>query len=102
MSYDLSDLFSLSCELQRPGWHHAADAALLCRHTISDCIQHNAGRHAGYRGIWQGLYRADPPQAPNVLPTVSAVILADGTKWTFTYDGYGEITRVTLPSGGSI
>jgi RHS repeat-associated protein len=53
-------------------------------------------------GYGKGFIGPTPPQAPNVLPTVSAVILADGTKWTFTYDGYGEITRVTLPSGGSI
>jgi len=34
-------------------------------------------------------------------PIVTAV-LADGTKWTFDYDNYGEITSVGLPTGGSI
>jgi RHS repeat-associated protein len=34
-------------------------------------------------------------------PIVTAV-LADGTKWTFDYDNYGEITSIGLPTGGSI
>src|SRR6185369_7121257 len=41
-------------------------------------------------------------QAPNILPAISGVILADGSKWTFTYDNFGEITNIGLPSGGSI
>src|SRR6266853_1240405 len=53
-------------------------------------------------GQGKGFIGPNPPQAPNVLPAISAVILADGTKWTFTYDGYGEVTNVTLPTGGSI
>ena len=53
-------------------------------------------------GQGKGFIGPNPPQAPNVLPALSAVILADGTKWTFTYDGFGEITNITLPTGGSI
>jgi RHS repeat-associated protein len=30
------------------------------------------------------------------------VVLADGTKWTFDYDSYGEVINVGLPTGGSI
>jgi RHS repeat-associated protein len=33
---------------------------------------------------------------------VTSVILADGTKWTFDYDNYGEIISIGLPTGGSI
>ncbi len=33
---------------------------------------------------------------------ISTLILADGTKWVFTYDNYGDITSITLPTGGSI
>ena len=35
-------------------------------------------------------------------PQLSTVILADGTKWTFDYDNYGEVLSVGLPTGGSI
>ncbi|MBZ5524412.1 MAG: hypothetical protein LAP21_19415 [Acidobacteriia bacterium] len=38
----------------------------------------------------------------NALPPLSTVVLADGTKWAFTYDGFGELTSVGLPTGGSI
>jgi RHS repeat-associated protein len=30
------------------------------------------------------------------------VVLADGSKWTFNYDNYGEVTFIGLPTGGSI
>src|SRR5207302_10265380 len=30
------------------------------------------------------------------------VVLADGRKWTFSYDSYGEVTSIGLPTGGSI
>jgi RHS repeat-associated protein len=30
------------------------------------------------------------------------LVLADGTKWTFDYDNYGEVKSVGLPTGGSI
>lgn len=35
------------------------------------------------------------------IPLVTAV-LADGTRWTFDYDNYGEITHIGLPTGGSV
>ena len=41
-------------------------------------------------------------QANNQLPNLATVILADGTKWAFTYDGYGELASISLPTGGSI
>jgi RHS repeat-associated protein len=41
-------------------------------------------------------------QADNQLPTLTTVILADGTKWAFAYDNFGEISSVSLPTGGSI
>lgn len=33
---------------------------------------------------------------------MSAVILPDLTMWTFNYDHYGDVTRLGLPTGGSI
>src|SRR6478672_2663471 len=41
-------------------------------------------------------------EAANALPPLATVILADATKWVFGYDGYGELTSVSLPTGGSI
>ena len=38
----------------------------------------------------------------NALPPMATIILADGTKWVFTYDNYGELSSISLPSGGSI
>jgi RHS repeat-associated protein len=38
----------------------------------------------------------------NQLPPMATIILGDGTKWVFNYDNYGELSSVTLPSGGSI
>ena len=35
-------------------------------------------------------------------PQLVTVALADGSKWTFDYDNYGEVTFVGLPAGGSI
>jgi YD repeat-containing protein len=35
------------------------------------------------------------------VPLVS-VALADGTYWTFDYDNYGELSSITMPTGGSI
>jgi YD repeat-containing protein len=33
---------------------------------------------------------------------LSAVVLPDLTKWTFTYDNYGDVLRVDFPTGGSL
>ena len=41
-------------------------------------------------------------QPDNALPLLATVILADGTKWIFNYDGYVHLTSVSLPTGGSI
>jgi RHS repeat-associated protein len=40
--------------------------------------------------------------SPRVAPGLATVILADGSKWAFAYDTYGEMTSVSLPTGGSI
>jgi len=39
---------------------------------------------------------------PQPLTAIVTVVLADGSKWTFDYDNYGMITRIGLPTGGSI
>jgi YD repeat-containing protein len=41
--------------------------------------------------------------ANNYTPTVaSAVVLPDGTQYGFSYNPYGEVARVSLPTGGAI
>jgi RHS repeat-associated protein len=35
-------------------------------------------------------------------PQLVTAVLADGTKWTFDYDNYGQVTFMGLPTGGSI
>jgi len=39
---------------------------------------------------------------PMALNLVHTVVLPDHSKWTFTYDSYGEVTHLGLPLGGSI
>jgi len=40
-----------------------------------------------------------PATSTSVL---TAVVLPDLTKWTFSYDSYGDITQFTFPTGGSL
>ncbi|PYP91962.1 MAG: hypothetical protein DMG65_05850, partial [Candidatus Angelobacter sp. Gp1-AA117] len=44
----------------------------------------------------------NPKGIPNTSQHVTTVILADGSKWVFTYDSYGNVTNMTLPTGGSV
>jgi RHS repeat-associated protein len=39
-------------------------------------------------------------QPPN--PITTSIILPDGTSWAFSYDTYGNVTTIQLPTGGSI
>jgi len=39
---------------------------------------------------------------PASQPMISAIVLPDLTMWTFNYDNYGNLTRIGLPTGGSI
>jgi RHS repeat-associated protein len=39
---------------------------------------------------------------PVNTPLLTAVILPDLTKWTFTYDNFGDVLHVTFPTGGSL
>jgi len=41
-------------------------------------------------------------QSPTSIQEVATIILADGNKWTFAYDSYGDVTSIGLPTGGSI
>jgi len=40
--------------------------------------------------------------SPGLLTPVQSIQLPDGSKYTFGYDGYGELSSVTLPTGGVI
>lgn len=33
---------------------------------------------------------------------INAVLLPNGTEWTFSYDAYGDLAKVTLPTGGYV
>lgn len=49
----------------------------------------------------------NPGTQPNDFPPTStsllnAVVLPDGTMWTFNYDSYGDVTNVGFPTGGSL
>ena len=57
----------------------------FCYSTVS--VQPTFQPPTGYRG-----YSATPS-------LMTGVILPDGSKWKFTYDTYGEITQVSLPTG---
>jgi RHS repeat-associated protein len=35
-------------------------------------------------------------------PSTQSIVLPNGTAWTFAYDNYGDISQVTLPTGGTI
>src|SRR4029077_6515885 len=39
---------------------------------------------------------------PSSISMLSAVVLPDLTMWTFSYDSYGDVTRLGFPTGGSI
>jgi RHS repeat-associated protein len=36
------------------------------------------------------------------FPALSSITLPNGTSWNFDYDGYGDITTVTTPTGGTV
>jgi len=38
----------------------------------------------------------------NYLTPVQSIALPDGSQYSFTYDGTGELTSITLPTGGTI
>jgi RHS repeat-associated protein len=40
--------------------------------------------------------------SPGILNPVQSISLPDGSQYTFTYDSYGELASVTLPTGGVI
>jgi RHS repeat-associated protein len=40
--------------------------------------------------------------APNPASVIVTLILPNNTKWTFSYNSYGDVTSIGLPNGGSI
>ncbi|HEY6349654.1 MAG TPA: hypothetical protein VI636_09615, partial [Candidatus Angelobacter sp.] len=51
-----------------------------------------------------GIIETQNYPSPHTMQSAQLVtiVLADGSKWTFDYDSYGELTFVGLPAGGSI
>src|SRR5262249_15818060 len=45
-------------------------------------------------------FKSYPPGSQS--PPIGGLIMADGTKWAFSYDAYGNITTIDLPTGGTI
>src|SRR5262249_48149427 len=43
-----------------------------------------------------------PEYGPASTALLNAIVLPDLTIWTFSYDSYGDITTLGLPTGGSI
>jgi RHS repeat-associated protein len=39
---------------------------------------------------------------PITTPLITAIVLPDSTIWSFSYDHYGDVTRLGFPTGGSI
>lgn len=52
-------------------------------------------------GVAEAVTSTDPTSGLHYTP-VASVVLADGSYWAFTYDNYGEVASVHLPTGGSI
>jgi RHS repeat-associated protein len=46
----------------------------------------------------RNIYVSQPSAGSQTLLT--SVTLADGTQYTFSYNGYGELTKITYPTGG--
>src|SRR5579864_5798455 len=51
-----------------------------------------------------GIYEAQNYPSPHTIQVGELVtlVMADGSKWTFDYNSYGDLTLVGLPMGGSI
>jgi YD repeat-containing protein len=66
----------------------------------SQLTVHTAFNQVAYGTIPIGDFDSSTLSGP--YAGLTSVILADGTKWTFDYDSYGEVTYIGLPTGGSI
>ncbi|HEY2390212.1 MAG TPA: RHS repeat-associated core domain-containing protein [Candidatus Angelobacter sp.] len=66
----------------------------------SQLTVHTAFNQMAYGTIPVGEF--DSSLLPSPYAGLTNVILADGTKWAFDYDNYGEVTYIGLPTGGSI
>ena len=47
-------------------------------------------------------FNSGPTEFTGSLNLLSAIVLPDLTIWTFSYDNYGDVTRVGFPTGGSL
>ncbi len=47
-------------------------------------------------------FQNTPVAAQPPIPITTSIILPDGTSWVFSYDSYGNVTSIQLPTGGSV
>jgi YD repeat-containing protein len=47
-------------------------------------------------------YQNTPPGSQAQTPIITSIILPDGTYWSFSYDNYGNVVSIHLPTGGTI
>src|SRR5215813_4410613 len=40
------------------------------------------------------------PTSPCTWPLISSIVLPSGLSWTFQYNAWGEVTKITYPTGG--
>jgi RHS repeat-associated protein len=82
-------------------YYNAPDGS---QRSIKQCVS-QINVHTAFNQTWAGAPISEFDSMTLTYPgvtAVTAIILADGTKWTFDYDSYGELVSVGLPTGGSI
>ena len=102
-TFDPTD--SSGCSLAHPFlsstvyYYNAPDGTLR---SIKTCVS-QINIHTAFNQSYGGTSIAEyVSSTSNPASAITTIILADGTKWTFDYDAYGELSYVGLPTGGSI
>jgi RHS repeat-associated protein len=102
-TFDPTD--SSGCSLTHPFvsstvyYYNAPDGTLR---SIKVCVS-QINVHTAFNQSYAGIAIAEfVSSTSSPAYATTTIILADGTKWTFDYDSYGELAYVGLPTGGSI
>jgi len=103
----VSSTDSSGCSLAHPfvssgvDYYNAPDGSLQ---SIKQCVS-QINVHTAFNQTALGYSISEFDSSTETYPgetAITTIILADGTKWTFDYDSYGEVISVGLPTGGSI